>query len=223
MTIALGVANVGQKTDASVTSTNLVTSSVVASGSMIVIGVSAGIFNFPTCRVTTVTGGSLTWTVNPQSVSLARTLGAVVSALAPSGLASSTTITINFSTNCDGVCSVASSYTGNWDSTYIEAVNNKDVGTGTAWSSNALAPAAGALIATVATLWSAPATSTPTSPTVEDQDFNGNGIAVTLGRRIETVGGSYTNAGTWTVSDQVATASAAFRELIQAPIGWTVG
>lgn len=202
MPIAIDQASLGTGSPAGTGSTiAFTTSSTVASGGFIVLGV---YWWHATVTLLSVAGGGLTWTVDAQgsSGSMLGNVG-VVSAQAPAGLASGTTITATLSAaTADGRAIGGTSFTGVATSAAVDVagtVQGQDPGT--AWTTGSLSLAAGSVLVGVSFCENGTTTSTPTGPAVEALDFrSGGGDGVTLAYRIEAAGGSVATAGTWSVS-----------------------
>lgn len=203
MAIALDVANVGEfAQDSASTTIALTTGATVAAGGFIVL---AACWAQSGITMSSVAGGSLSWTIDTQGISpdSSQCSGAVISAQAPSGLASGTTITATLSSSSPGGRSItATSFTGVKTSAPA-GVNSLVAGPAgvAAWASGSLAIAAGSLIACLSVDFSGQQTSTVTGPSVEAHDLgDAGGFAQTTCYRIESGAGSYTVAGTWSAN-----------------------
>jgi hypothetical protein len=197
MAIAIDVANIGTDVNngASQTTVALTTTSAVASNGFIVLGI--GWFG-STFLVSGVSGGGLSWSVDKQGVT--SSIGtALVSAQAPSGLASSTTITVTFTGSVDVPTIGGTSFTGVATSSPVDGtpLGPTEVTTA-AWSSGSYTIAAGSVI--VATNWTEGVVTgnTPTAPSVEAWDVvTSDSDATVLEYNIQASDGSYTVEGTW--------------------------
>lgn len=178
------------------------TTSAVATGGFIVLEVS---WYASAVTLNSVSGGGLSWTIDKQGASTtdANAKVAIVSAQAPSGLASGTTITATLSaTSIDRTISGAS-FTGVATSTPVDGTPTGPTnGTTTAWATASSTLAAGSMLvgANYNTGFTTP-TSTPTSPSLEVVDRGDtDGNSATMAYRIEAAPGSYTVAGAWTAT-----------------------
>lgn len=192
------------------------TSNAVASGGFIVLGVMWWDTDVPT--ITSVTGGSLSWSVDTQGNSgSAPTVPKVgiVSAQAPSGLASSTALTVNFSAGIDGFGFVGgTSFTGVKTSSELDGTPPAKVGVSpaaTGWVSSNNTIQDGSVIIGVSVNETNGSSNTPVAPSLEGWEAApGFGARGVLEYRIEATGGTYTVAGTWGTAAQSQTASAAY-------------
>lgn len=199
MAIAVDVANIGTAdSNSSTTSLAFNTTATVASNGFIVAQ-AGGWFTADT--LTSVSGGGLTWSVdasgdysggNPQYV-------AIASAQAPSGLASGTTLTFNFSGSVQYKTVGAMSFTGVAASSALDVAGTDQEVAGTlAWSTGSLSVAAGSVIVGFSWNEGASSGSTITGPSVEAwEDLHGDGFGATAGYQIVAAGGSASVAGTW--------------------------
>ena len=223
MAIAVDKSSIGSNgVDLSVNSTiAFTTNQVVASSAFIVISVGYWT-NGAAATVSSVSGGSLSWTVDRDVVASAFGGGnprvAIMSAQAPSGLASGTTITCTFSASLGGSVAAigGSSFTGVKTSSPVDVTtaNKDDSGVGT-WATNAASIQAGSLVYGTAFNVTNATSSTATAGT-EGYDVSlASGSTYVSGYRIEPSAGSYSVGGTWaagtpdTVSVSVAYLEAA--------------
>lgn len=202
MAIALDVANIGRNSGdhagASAPNLTLTTSSAVTSGARLYVA--AGI-TLPGSAGTIglISGGGLTW--NTSTGNNIQGAGALFWADCPSGLASSTVLTIPTTGSVFDWAVCATSYSGVGAAETVADVNQAQF-IGTAWTSDSTAISAGSMLISAAFARD-PTASTPTGPTVEDNERAQTGTVscvVTINRRIEASGGSYTNAGTMNAS-----------------------
>lgn len=214
MTIVVDQANIGTfGDDTSATTIALTTTQNVASNGFIVLPVGWG---DATKTLSSVSGGSLTWTIDKQGNAGNGSNGcsAIVSAQAPSGLASGTVITATYSGATVGRAIGGTSFTGVATSTPLDTSSGPtDFAATTAWTTASTTIAAGSVLVGVAHCTNTNDTSTITSPSVELQDFGGGAgtFGQTVGSRIEPAGGSVTVAGTWSGSEQGTTNAAAYK------------
>ena len=228
MAIAVDQADLGFTlgTAASVSSIAFTSTATVASGGFIVVGVST---YASTSTITGVSGGGLTWTVDKQSVTTGGAGVGMASAQAPSGLASSTTITASFSGSDVQFSSIAGlSFTGVATSSPVDGTAQDagaTMGTG-AWTSGSYAIAAGSVL--VGMDWQdatvSPSGHTPTSPSVEAYEHihavDKYGQALVY--RIESSAGSYTVAGTWAVATRDKWVAVAYKAAAGAGVTFTL-
>lgn len=218
MTIVIDQANIGEAgIDSSATTIPFTTSQTVAAGATISVQVTWG---NATVTLTSVTGGSLTWTIDKQSVGGLGNQGcAFVRAPAPAGLVSGTVLTANYSAATVGRGISGTSLLG------VDAVSPLDTSSGptdfnstTAWTTASTAIAAGSILLGLAHCSSTNDTSTITSPSIEAHDFGGGAgtFGHTVGYRIETSGGSFTVAGTWSGSEIGTTIAVAYKAAVAA-------
>jgi hypothetical protein len=207
MAIAIDQASLGLTVRLAGNSTpiDVVTSGAVASGGFIV-AILSWWWGSTNPTVTDATGGSLDWTLDSSDVAESGFRRAILSAQAPSGLASSTTITPTWGGTGEAndyramfVCS----FTGVKTSSPVDTSQVGDEANDNSWTTNAMTHQAGSLLIGMSAFEAGnPApTSTPTSPAVELYD---NGVtdtaSITAAYRIEASGGSNAVAGTWSAS-----------------------
>jgi hypothetical protein len=156
-----------------------------------------------TKTMSTVAGGSLTWAFEQYQWSGGSgefQAIAVAYAQAPSGLATSTTITGTLSATQSSKAAASMSFTGVATSSPLDgtAVKTQSAGAGaTTWTSGSIALSAGSVLVTG--VWDEAGTShTATAGTeaVESRD-TGDGYGVELIYRIESGAGSVNNAGSF--------------------------
>lgn len=216
------------------TSPTLTTSAAAAAGTRIILF--AGWTTGPVAaHMTSVTGGGLTWVVDRNDDDEVNFFGTgIASADAPSGLASSTVITMNFDGSAAQVASAAASFTGvaTGASGYVDVTVAPASATTAAWSSGAMVTTQDDVLV-VAVYGDNTRTSTTTGPATELFDFNGGGgfNCMTVAYQIVTTAGSTTISGTWDttpidwqavgVGYEVAPGAAQFRPVqVASPVRW---
>ncbi len=197
MAIVVENATLGGETFDSSSSTTIATTTThaVAAGSFIVLCVGW----FQTATLNSVSGGGLSWSIDKQGFNFSNNM-AVVSAQAPSGMASGTTLTGTLSAACIGRVLGGASFTGVATSSPVDGTPPAVAWTElvAAWATNSLTISAGSLIVTMCYNESSNAGNTITSPAVEIYDLTAAGGAEVVGAyRIESSAGSYTIAGNW--------------------------
>lgn len=200
MAIAVDQANLGsQATDGALSSIAFTTSATVAASGFVTVEV----FWFsPSVTLSSVSGGGLTWTIDVQTASNSSHV-AHVSAQAPSGLASGTTITATFSGSTGGGNAICgTSWTGVASSTPVDVTSAANNTSSTAWSTPSMTIATGSLLIGAAGNDNTYVTSTPDSPATELHDFgvSPTGYGCTVAYRLPGTSGSYTVSGQWTTS-----------------------
>jgi hypothetical protein len=213
--ITVDVANLGTATQtAAGTTMAFTTTAAVASGARIIV--TGGCWDV-IATVSSVAGGGLTWTIDKQGHDLivVNPNPYIVSANAPSGLASGTTITVTFNLEADVAGTIGgSSFLGIDTTTPVEEAGGP-VGVSpaaTAWASPSMTIDAGALL--IATCWNETnsSASTPSAGSTEALDFsNADGYGQTTAYRIEASAGTYTVAGTWGTAAQSTTNAVAYK------------
>lgn len=203
------------------TSFNFTTTNAVASGATIIVG--WGYFPSPVATVSSVSGGSLAWTVDKSGVGETgsfpgggTTVG-IASAYAPSGMPTSTTITVNFSGTTDPDVVVGGvSFLGVKTSSPVDGTPPLIAGVSPAaagWATTSQTLTAGSVLVSVdyQPLNGGALTNTPTSPALEVFDI-GDSIAGTgvMSYRIESSAGSYNLAGTWSSNAESLFCSVAY-------------
>jgi len=189
------------------------TTATVSANGFIVLGI-GGFLAAGGGTIVSVAGGGLTWAIDKQGDVATDIFCGVASAQAPAGLTSGTTITVTFgsaSTEAEAVGGM--SFTGVASSSALDTTSAPTAGSGTAWASASTSILAGSVLvaACMDSTGSLP-TSTITSPSIESFDIgDAVGYGVTAGYRIEPSAGSYTVAGTWTVSSDNVTCAAAYK------------
>lgn len=140
-------------------------------------------------------------------------------AQAPAGLASTSTVTANFSATTAGRQIGVYSFTGVATSSPVDVTGTANTTGAAGWTTGSLALAAGSvLIGASHCDGGSAAASAITSPSIEAIDWgDGSNTSVTSGYRIEAVAASYTVAGTWTPSLPNVGLGAAFLEGVAAP------
>src|SRR4051812_423180 len=168
-----------------------------------------------TRTLTSVSGGGLTWSVDVQARDASSNHGAIVSAYAPSGLATGTSITAAFAGSVGHGLMAASSFTGIAATAALDATGTNAQGGVSGWTASVTTTTASDVILG----WSGidtSATSTPTAPNVEmhdfgDQWFNEYSTSV---YRIDSTAGTKTVNGIWsrnTGSTANVTVAAAYK------------
>jgi hypothetical protein len=215
MAIAVDVANLGSAgVEGSANTIAFTTGSAVASGARIVLVVS---WWDNTTTLSSVAGGGLTWTIHAQGKSPTTSMHvAIVSAPAPSGLASSTTITATMSDANSFIRHIGGgSFTGIDTSTPVDVAGSatETKPTSTSWTTSSESIAAGSLLVGCAYTENTNSTSTPTSPAVEmiDRVITSAPSSLTAAYRIESSAGSYAVAGTWASTGVSASLAVAFK------------
>lgn len=199
MAIAIDRANLGTAHPADGSSISISTSAAVASGGFIV-AVFGHFTDSP--ALSSVSGGGLSWNIDlqgPNPTASAEVI-AIASAQAPSGLASSTTITGTWGGTAIAQVMGAMSFTGVATSSAVDAAGTVQGGTsGTGWTTGNVTLAAGSVLVGTSYSESEASGSTITSPSIEALEvIDGAAYGLTAGYRIEPSGGSVAVAGTWT-------------------------
>lgn len=176
------------------------TTSAVASGGFIVV--------FITCSnsstLSSVSGGSLTWIID-RSFPSGFFNAYMVSAFAPSGLASGTTLTANYAGTVQGRSISGMSVLGVLAGVIPDATGGQTF-SGTAWTTPSMLVSDNAiLIAGCCSDLTSGGTSTvtattPTTTENGDRAEGAGGYSVTLASRILVSAGWYTVSGAWTVA-----------------------
>jgi len=222
--IAIDKASIGTNATGSGITIGLTTNQTVAASGFIVL--SLGWFTAVT--LSSVAGGGLSWSIDKQGLGSGGNRNAgIVSAQAPSGLASGTTITATFSSSATVPQIGGTSFTGVKTSSPVDTTSgptDQDPAA-TGWTSASTAISAGSVL--IATCWNetSPVTSTVTAPSLEALDWvNGADTAETTAYRIEASAGSYTVAGTWSGSVKSTTVAVAYLAAAGADTGlaWIV-
>ena len=220
MAIAVDQANIGSAAsiDDATGAYSFNTTATVASGGFIVLV--AGWWITGT-TLDSVSGGSLSWSIDKNRVS-GNMHTAVISAQAPSGLASGTTLTANFSTGSDARMFGGMSFTGVATSSPLDVTVDGTNASGTTWSSGSVSIAAGSVL--IGAAWNADAWNadfnTQTAGT-EALDFGDdpNNFGMAAGYRIEPAGGSVSVGGTWDTTGTTLGVGAAYKEAAGNPTG----
>jgi hypothetical protein len=163
--------------------------------------------------LSSVSGGGLTWAIAAQGKHpSAQPHFAIAYAQAPSGLASGTTITANWSTSVAGRQIGISSFTGVATSSPVDVVGSVSNTGNATWTSGTLAIAAGSMIV-ISDHVDGVVTSTATAPAQEALDWtDGANTSHQMSYRIEAAGGSVAATGTWSSSVVHASIAVAFLE-----------
>lgn len=215
MAIAVDRASIGTHTqDNSATTIAIAsTTNAVASSGFIVVFV--GIAD-KSVTLSSVSGGSLTWTVNKTHVYPGAGGGflscGIASAQAPSGLAAGSTITATLSAGAARTIS-AMSFTGVATSSPVDTTGQSDDGgaAGTSWATGNVSLAAGSVLVTNAWSDAGDTNSTATTGTEANEAFDPDDNFGHAGfYNIGTSAGNYANAGTWGASSRWITASVAY-------------
>lgn len=155
-----------------------------------------------TCSGISDNGPGLTWTIDHQSNTALGTGVVIASADAPSGLASGTVITANFSATINFQSYIAAmSATGGKTGNFAYGAVHQEQSSTASWSSTGITVASGDLLIGISH-WedSVVATSTPSGGNTEVHDINaGGGSAMTTVYQVGT-GASIAAQGTWSVS-----------------------
>jgi hypothetical protein len=216
MAVAIDKSSLGiSYSAASSNSIQFTTSQAVASGGFIVVV--GGWFGDNSLTVSGVSGGSLSWSVDkqPNGGSLPYSVF-IASAQAPSGLASSTTITASLSGSTGSALFIGGlSFTGIATSSPVDGTPTgpTEATTTAAWSTPSYAIAAGSVIVAACLGEGTSANNAPTSPSLEgpENDQAGDTIALVAEYRIETSAGSYTVAGTWSAGVSTRNVAVAYK------------
>jgi Abnormal spindle-like microcephaly-assoc'd, ASPM-SPD-2-Hydin len=188
--------SLGTKTDnAAGTTMTLTTNAAALAGSRVFAFV---VWNNATQTLTSVSGGTLTWTVDVQSKDGNNDHVAIASADAPSGLASGTVLTANFSGSVTHGLIAGASFTGVAASSPVDATGNRNQGGVAAWSATLTTTVPGDLVLAYSVI-DANTTSTATTPNVEMHDFgdvNYYGWSTSTYRLAASAGATTVN-GTW--------------------------
>lgn len=205
---ALGT-NYGSGTSGSIAFT---TGSAVASGGFIVLSV-----GHVDDSISSVSGGGLTWSVDKayewSGGGFARRI-AIVSAQAPAGLASSTSITASFVGSSAQVRLIGGmSFMGVATSSPVDGTplgSNAD--SVAAWTSGSYAISAGSVVV-AASYSDSNSLNVATSPSVEAWEYDdvGDGVACATEYRIESSAGSYAVEGTWNDASSSSAAAVAYK------------
>lgn len=211
MSIALDQLSIGQLADdTSGSSIAFTTTQNVAANGFIVL--TATWVNSAGPTLSSVAGGGLTWSIDKQGFGSANADVGVISAQAPAGLSSGTTITATLSGSTLGGRSICgTSFTGVNSSSALDTTNGPTDNAGAAWTTGSMSILAGSVIVACSADFAALHTSTVTAPSIEAHDFGDGGFAQTTCYRIEASAGSYTVAGTWSTSEVGSTNAAAYK------------
>ena len=192
------------------------TTAAVAAGGFIVA--SLGWFTGATA-ISSFTGGGLTWTVDTFQQTGNKWL-AIISAQAPSGLASGTTLTATLNANSQDLMLTAMSFTGVITSSPVDGTPTtitESVVTG--WATPSYSIQAGSVIVACCYATTGPpgTSNTPTSPAIESADWTDSFNTFCTEYRIESSAGSYNIAGTWGASSVNENISVAYKVAPAAP------
>lgn len=208
MAIAIDQANAGTAANgAAGTSLGVSTTATVAASGFIVASV---MWWHATATLSSVSGGGLSWNIAIQGKHSSQNPAAAIAyAQAPSGLASGTTLTANYSASVNDRQIGITSFTGVATSSPVDTTAGPVSNNTTGWTTGNVTIAAGSVLIGFSHLDSA-STDTITSPSIEALDWAGSGSAGTTGYRIESSAGSYAIAGTWGSAASTVTFAAAF-------------
>jgi hypothetical protein len=189
-------ANLGTKNE-NVTSTTmtLTTNAAAAANTRIFLFVN---WNHTSRALTSVSGGSLTWTVDQQVKDGAKFHGAIASASAPAGLAAGTVITATFSGSVVHGLIAAASFGGIATTNPVDRIGSSIQRGVAAWTDTITTTNANDLVLGWSGLDTV-TTSTPGAPSTEIHDFSNSAFdqSATSVYRIETTLGVKTVAGSW--------------------------
>lgn len=214
MAIVVDKANIGTRMPCTDNITlTLTTNQTVASGGFIVLFAKWFRVGSP---LVSIDGGGLTWNIDVQgsAAGLTNVYGAIVSAQAPSGLASGTVLTATWTATAESVSLGAMSFTGVKTSSALDTTVGP-VGVSVAasgWTTGNASIAAGSVLVGVSgeetgTVGS----STPVAPSVESWDvLDCSSNVRTMAYRIESSAGSYEVAGTYSGNCQSVALGAAY-------------
>lgn len=193
-------AQLGTNAQAASTTITLTTGAAVAAGAVIFIGV--GTFNSanPAGTFSVTTTGGLTWTEDKTLLALnVRT--SMFRAPAPSGLATSTALTITHSGAGNGDLLIGGLSILGLVNAAPTATGSTDNGAGTAWTTGNITAGNTDFMMAVAFGDGTATSSTATSPAVEGFDVNSAGQVETItGAYKLSVSGTTSVAGTWLAS-----------------------
>jgi hypothetical protein len=207
--IALDTPLGGTVNDTAATTLVHTTTAAVASSGFIVLGVTCAAAS----SLTSVTGGGLTWTIDKTNNTTGALDSYIVSAQAPSGLATSTALTANYSASTAARGIGGASFTGVATSTPVDTtLGPKQQAAVTAWVTDAVTIQAGSVLINF-NATDGGALSSVTSPSVEDVDVNAGAAAfgIWLGHRIEPSAGAYTIGGTYATAIDVTLLQVAYK------------
>lgn len=210
MAVTVDQATLGTGNSSGAGTTTMSTTAVVASGAVIVL--LAGRFN-STNSTMAASGGSLTWST-AHNVTSGSIRVYLFYAFAPSGLASSTTLTITHSGGGSADCIIgAYSLLGVDTSGTVVAFNGAGASTA-GWSSGSVSGNSGnALVGGAFVDNGSVSSSTPTAPAVEriDKNVAGQSETLTLVDKLS-ISGSDSVAGTWNAAGSHVAIGAAFKD-----------
>jgi hypothetical protein len=212
--VAIGTpTSLGTPTTGTGLTLNLVTNTVAPSGALII---AVGFWGHSSDKTGTMSGGGLTWTTdhtNTYVFGYTFRVG-IFSAPAPSGLASSSTLTLTINAAHDGTMLSAFYCTG-----LDQSGTREDISTGTgaataAWSSGSATTTNANDLIIGGSLIDSATTSTATGSATELADWQlaGNSWSATSAYRIESSTGSKSLTGTWGAAANHVAAFAAYKE-----------
>jgi hypothetical protein len=211
MAITLDQANLGTNKANAGSSTIITTSAAAASGSIIIL--STGRFNASTTVTLSATSSpALTWTVAKDSGAATRR-AYIIYAVAASGLASGSTITVSASAGSTDIMAGASSFLGVDSVTPLSGTGSSGTNSATtAWSATATTFTTGAMLFGVGFCDGSGTSSTPAVGLTEAIDFNSAASpteSVTSAYKIAATTGD-TISGTWLASTTSACCAIGF-------------
>jgi hypothetical protein len=216
MAIAVDVADLGHAAgDPALGTIAFTTTSPVASGGFIVLSV--GWFD-GTATLSSVAGGGLTWTIDFQGkAGVTSDRVALVSAQAPAGLASGTTITATFSAATPVAREIGgTSFTGVATSSPVDVALGAAVAvspSAAGWTSGSLSVAAGSVMIATCYNESGNFTNTVTAPSLQAvlMPNAASPTSQVTCYRIESSAGSVSVAGTWSTAATSGTGAVAYK------------
>jgi hypothetical protein len=202
MAIALGVALGTNQQKASGSTLALTTTNTVTAGETIILAF--GWWNPGGPTIASASGGGLTWRVDLTGTAGSANLHAGwVSAYAPSGLASSTAITVTLTGSVAGDLSVIGySLTGVASTSHLGLSGVTSSAAGTTWSSGSRAVGAGSILVAAAYEEGAGgnSSSTPPSTHLGAVNISGSSTLLVAAARIEAGDTPIATTGTWDAS-----------------------
>jgi hypothetical protein len=216
MAIAVDVADLGKAAgDPALGTIAFTTTSPVASGGFIVLSV--GWFD-GTATLSSVAGGGLTWTIDFQGkAGVTSDRVALVSAQAPAGLVSGTTITATFSAATPVAREIGgTSFTGVATSSPVDVALGAAVAvspSAAGWTSGSLSVAAGSVMVATCYNESGNFTNTVTAPSLQAvlMPNAASPTSQVTCYRIESSAGSVSVAGTWSTAATSGTGAVAYK------------
>jgi hypothetical protein len=193
------------------------TSAAVASSGFIAL--SYGWWCASTATITSISGGGLTWVVAKQArAATGNPHSGVAYAQAPSGLASSTTITAKLDTSSFARIVGGISFLGVATSSPVDTTDGPDTIAGaTAWTTGNVSLTAGSVLVSASQCEAAASSTAVTGTEFVDRSETNNTMVGHY--QIATSAGNYVNAGTWDAATDGVTNAAAFL----AGVGFSAG